>query len=118
MPGIRVSGIVDLFRFPLFDMVKKSITSSAMEGTVERRAPVKVLRIDDVSASIFARQHEVRGESRTFFSVSFSRSYKDSTGVWRYAKSFDLEDLGKVISLCQQADEYIRGELSEAQQAA
>ena len=99
-------------------MAKKPITSQAMEATDEKLAPVKVLRIDDVSASIFARTNQVRGESRTFFSVSFSRSYKDSAGVWRYAKSFDLEDLGKIVSLCQQAEEFIREELGEAQQAA
>lgn len=80
--------------------------------------PAKVFRIDDVSVSIFRRERQARGESRAFYSVSFSRSYKDSNGVWKYTKSFDLEDLGKIITLCQQADEFIRGELNEVQEAA
>ena len=90
-------------------MATKPITSPAQEAPEENRAPVKVLRIDDVSASIFKRN--ARG--RDYFSVSLSRSYKDLSGVWRYTKSFDFEDLGKIVSLCQQADEYIRGELNE-----
>jgi hypothetical protein len=90
-------------------MATKPITSPAQEAPEENRAPVKVLRIDDVSVSIFKRN--ARG--RDYYSVSLSRSYKDSSGVWRYTKSFDFEDLGKIVSLCQQADEYIRGELKE-----
>lgn len=99
-------------------MAKKPVTSSALEDSQEKHGPEKILRIDDVSASIFRRVVPSAKESRTFFSVSFSRSYKDAGGVWRYSKSFDLEDLGKIIALCQQADDYIRGELNNVQQAA
>jgi len=70
---------------------------------------LKVFRIDDVSASVFARDREIRGESRTFYSVTFSRSYKDSTGQWRYTKWFDLEDLGRVVTVAQQASDYVHG---------
>jgi len=70
--------------------------------------PVKVFVIEDVSASVFAREFQVRGEIKTFYSVSFSRSYRDSLGKRKYIKSFNLEDLGKVIAVAQQADEFIR----------
>jgi hypothetical protein len=92
-------------------MAYKPTTAPAKEAPEEHRAPVKVLRIDDVSCSIFKRS--VKG--RDYYSLSLSRSYKDSSGVWRYTKSFDFDDLGKIISLCQQADEYIRGLLSPAE---
>jgi len=95
-------------------MVTKPLTPPAQEAPTETRAPVKVLRIDDVSVSIFKRN--VRG--RDYYSASLSRSYKDSSGAWRYAKSFDFEDLGKVVGLCQQADEFIRGEGATASAAA
>jgi hypothetical protein len=70
---------------------------------------LKVFRIDDVSASVFARERQVRGENRTFYSVTFSRSYKDPLGQWRYTKWFDLEDLGHIVTVAQQASEYIHG---------
>jgi hypothetical protein len=77
-------------------------------GTPKPSGPVKVLRAEDVSASIFAREIEIRGQNQTFYSVSFSRSYRDSKGAWQYSKSFNLEDLGKVVTVAQQADEHIR----------
>ena len=89
-------------------MAYKPTTAPAKEAPVDQRTPVKVLRIDDVSCSIFMRS--VKG--RDYYSISLSRSYKDSSGVWRYTKSFDFEDLGKIVSLCQQADEFVRSELS------
>jgi len=82
---------------------------AATAPTTDGTKPLKVFRIDDVSASVFARDREIRGESWTFYSVTFSRSYKDSSGQWRYTKWFDLEDLGKVVTVAQQASDYIHG---------
>ena len=73
----------------------------------EVTSPVKVLRMDDVSVSVFARDRVVQGASVTFYSVSFSRSYKDAGGSWKYTKNFDAEDLGKVMALAKQASEFI-----------
>jgi len=64
--------------------------------------------IDEVSASVFSRSFPVKGESRTFYSVSFSRSYRDPQGARKYVKTFDLQHLGKVVTVAQQADEHIR----------
>lgn len=94
--------------FPLFCMETKQKPAPAKEPrtvapTEERRVPIHVFRIDDVSASVFSRAYN----DRTFYSVSFSRSYKSASGEWRYTKNFDREDLGKIVALCQQASEHI-----------
>lgn len=95
------------YQFPFFGMeAKKKKAPQEPEG---KNAPVKVFRQDDVSASVFAKERQVQGEDRTFYSVTFSRSYKDATGEWRYTKWFDADDLGKVIVVAQQAAEYIHG---------
>jgi hypothetical protein len=88
---------------------KKDAPAKAEAPAAEDRGPIKVLRIDDVSVSIFARQRQLRGEMVSFYSTSFSRSYKDSSGSWKYTKNFDVEDLGKLVTLAQQASEYIHG---------
>lgn len=88
---------------------KDGSVETEQEPATSKKAPLKVFLLEDVSASIFAREYPVRGEMRTFYSVSFSRSYRDSAGSRRYVKTFNLEDLGKVISVAQQADEHIRG---------
>lgn len=89
------------------DKKKKGASAEAPAADAARR-PIKVCIIDDVSASIFARDHLANGEMRTFYSVSFSRSYKDSVGKRLYVKTFNLEDLGKIVAVAQQADEFIR----------
>jgi len=74
-----------------------------------KRKPAAVLRADDCSASIWTRKVVVQGQPKTFYSLTLERSYKDRDGAWKYTKSFDLDSLGKVVSLCQQAQETIHG---------
>ena len=77
-------------------------------ATVDKRQPIKTIRIADCSASIWARDATIRGDVMTFFSVSFERSYKDRDGSFKYTKSFDSESLGSLVTLCQQASEAIQ----------
>ena len=79
-----------------------------------KRRPEHTFRADDVSASIWVREHLVRGQATKFWSVTLERSYKDAAGGWRYTKTFDPDSLGKVVSLCQQASEYIAGQQEAA----
>jgi hypothetical protein len=91
---------------------------AAKPEPTEHRGPLKVLRLDDVSVSIFSRERKIQGEDVTFYSASFSRSYKDASGSWKYTKNFDAEDLGKLMTLAQQASEYIREQQHPAAEAA
>ena len=85
---------------------------------VAKRRPVKTLRVEDCSVSIWARDFVVQGQPRTFYSVTLERSYKDRDGQWRYTKSFELESLGKLVTLCQQASEFIHGLQQDAERSA
>jgi hypothetical protein len=96
------------------DAKKKKSSETNQVTESEGTKPVKVFRIDDVSASVFVRERMVQGENRQFYSVTFSRSYKDSQGQWRYTKWFDVEDLGKIVTVAQQAGEFIHGQLEQA----
>ena len=87
-------------------------------STEPKRAPVRSFLIGNVSASIFARERVVRGQPRTFHSVSFTRSYKDTAGQYKYTKSFDLDDLGALVTVAQQASEYLHDLNSGAEDAA
>lgn len=102
--GDRVSHVIPFYFFPLFIMDDKKKTPSEKETN----SPVKVFVLDDVSASIFAREVPVTGQKKTFYSVSFSRSYRDSKGDRQYVKTFNTEDLAKVVTVAQQAEEHIR----------
>ena len=94
---------------------QKELSDTKSEGTVAtdaapamKRQPIKTLRIEDCSASIWVREAQIRGELQKFYSVSFERSYKDRDGSWKYTKSFDFDSLGKIVQLCQMAQEEIQ----------
>jgi hypothetical protein len=87
---------------------KKKTNPPEKGAATTANSPVKTFVVDDVSASVFAREFQATNGIRTFYSVSFSRSYRDSAGTRRFVKTFNLEDLGKVVTVAQQADEYIR----------
>ncbi|NLX98253.1 MAG: hypothetical protein GXY83_19005 [Rhodopirellula sp.] len=86
---------------------KPEETAATDAAPAAKRLPLKTLRVDDCSASIWGRDQMVRGEMRSFFSVTFERSYKDRDGAWKYTRSFDGDSLGKLVTLCQQASEAI-----------
>src|SRR4051812_46373097 len=90
--------------FPFFSME----TPTKEPAAEAAKTPIKVLRIDDVSASIFARETKTKNGKVTYYSVSFSRSYKDPSGQWKYTKSFSLDDLGNIVELCKQANDFVR----------
>lgn len=83
---------------------KESAATPEVAEPAEKRMPVKSLRQDDCSASIWAREYPVQGKPTVFYSVTLERSYKDRNGSWRYTKSFSPDDLGKIVALCQQAE--------------
>ena len=84
-------------------------TSKTEPAAEAAKGPIKVMRIDDVSVSIFDREAKSRQGITTYYSASFSRSYKDASGGSKYVKTFAPEDLGKVADLCKQAETYIQG---------
>jgi hypothetical protein len=74
-----------------------------------KRKPATTIRVDDCSASIWSREYVIQGTPKKFYSMTLERSYKDRDGQWKYTRSFDADSLGKIVSLCQQAQEAIDG---------
>lgn len=81
-----------------------------------KHRPLKNIRVEDVSASIWPREVMVKGTPTTFYSVTFERSFRDGNGRWRYSRYFDLNDLGKVITAAQQAADYIQSLIDQSEQ--
>ena len=84
-------------------------TTAANATQEAARKPVTTIRVEDVSCSIWAREHLVQGKPKVFYSCTIERSYKDRDGRWRYTKSLDPDSLGQVVAVCQQASETISG---------
>src|SRR5205823_5373154 len=88
---------------------KKASTTEATASQDAKHRPLKTFLQGDVSASVWHRDHEVKGVLSRFYSVTFERSYKDKTGKFCYTQSFNSENLGALMSLCREASDYIMG---------
>lgn len=98
--------------------VKKKISKTETTASPDaKKRPVKVFRIEDVSVAIFANARFVQGQERIFHSCNFQRSYKDASGTWKRTQWFDLDDLGHVMQLSQQASDFIREQLQQQEAA-
>ncbi len=89
-------------------MANKKKDSPQEADTAPKKGPVDFCRIEDCSASIWARKHVVQGVDRTFYSVTFERSYTDKAGTRRYTGFFAPDNLGKLVALCQKVEQKIR----------
>ena len=93
----------------------QDVVSAPEAASVPRKGPLESLRLEDCSASIWARGRAVQGVERTFYSITFERSYVDKAGTRRYTGFFSPDDLGKLVSLCQQAEQKIRSLQQDAE---
>lgn len=109
--GDRIFPVIPrtLYFLPLFRMDAKKNNTRTETGAADAvNSPLETFFLDDVSASVFPRDVKTKNGMRTFYGVSFSRSYRDSKGTRRYVKTFNQEDLGKVVTVAQKADDFIR----------
>lgn len=44
-----------------------------------------------------------------FFSITFSRPYKDAQGNWKNSSSYGLNDLDSLSTLAEMAKDWVRG---------
>ena len=71
--------------------------------------PVTAFRFGNINAAIW----ENTGEKWAFFSVTFSRPYKDAQGNWKTSSSYGLNDLDSLSSLAEMAKDWVRGHSRE-----
>ncbi len=91
------------------DSKKKKDASMTEETTASegKRKPEKWFRDGDVAASIFVREVQTSDGVRVYRNVSPTRSYKDAKGQYKYANSFDRNDLRRLIPKLQEAQQYL-----------
>ena len=88
-------------------METASTSKEAPASQDAKQRPIETIRIEDCSASIWERVATIQGKQTSFFQVNFERSYKDGK-QWKYVKSFEEDSLGRIMALCQKAEEFIR----------
>ncbi len=77
-------------------------------------APVKVLRVGALKASIWKNE----ADRKTFFNVTFIRSYKPENGDWKESDSYGHSDLLELEKLTGLAWRWIHAEREKERDAA
>jgi hypothetical protein len=67
------------------------------------KKPSNTLRCGNIKATIWQNV----SEKGPFFATTFSRPFKDQSGVWRNSTSFDLNDLEALVTLACDAKDWI-----------
>ena len=81
--------------------------TAASASEESKRGPMKSFHEGEVWCNVFAFVNETKGGTRTNYSVTVSRSYKDAGNKWRSTSFFGVNDLGTVMGLLKQAGDYI-----------
>ena len=67
------------------------------------KQPANTLRCGNIKATIW----ENTSENGPFFATTFSRPFKDQSGVWRNWTSFGLNDLEALVTVAREARDWV-----------
>jgi hypothetical protein len=73
------------------------------------KKPAQTLRCGNIKATIWKNS----GENGQFYSTTFTRPFRDASGVWHNAASFGVNELELVLSLASQAKDWIGGRMAK-----
>ena len=68
-----------------------------------KKQPAITLRCGNIRATIWQNV----SEKGPFFSTTFSRPFKDQSGMWRDGTSFGLNDLEDLVTVARDSREWI-----------
>jgi hypothetical protein len=68
-----------------------------------KNTPVHEVKFGRVRAAVWANE----GETGTWYSVTFSKLYKDREGKWQDSGSFSREDLPLLVKAADQAHDWL-----------
>ncbi len=75
---------------------------------MEGNTPVKKFKAGAISATIWENQSKNKqGESISYNSVSFDRSYTDANGEWQKTNSLRTTDLPRAVLVLNKAYEFL-----------
>jgi hypothetical protein len=69
--------------------------------------PENVIRIGNISASIYLNEIETKEGNRTMRTANFQRRYRTEEGEWKTKNSFSLVDLPNAIEVLKRALDYV-----------
>ena len=78
------------------------------ERSEKPNQPVKKFKAGAISATVWENQAQnQQGETVSYKSVSFDRTYKDANGEWQHTNSLRMTDLPKATLVLSKAYEFL-----------
>lgn len=84
-------------------MTTKSTQAPSKAPSAKQSPPVKTFRLGRIKAAVWAQETD----SRTFYNVTFARTYVDEQKQFHDSDSFGRDDLPLVAKLADQAHTFI-----------
>jgi hypothetical protein len=88
---------------PLLVREPTSFQNKGGNKMATNQQPSHTLRCGNIKATIWQNA----GEKGPFFATTFSRPFKDHSGAWRNGTSFGLNDLEALLTVANEAREWI-----------
>lgn len=91
------------------EQLQQSLNAEGLRasGNSTGNKPVHTLRYGNVKAAVWRNEVDLGNASRAMYHVTFSRSYKDHSELWRDSGSFGPEDLLVLAKLADEAHTFI-----------
>ena len=93
--------------FPPSFMDNTTLSDTTQASSASKR-PLKTIREEDCSASIWPRTVTKEGSERTFYSVTLERRYKDKDGQFHYTKSFDVGSMSQLAAVIKKTNDELQ----------
>jgi hypothetical protein len=91
------------------DMMNADDAAKKQQASLDtKRRPLKTFSIGDVRVAVWARDVKTKtGEDLRFYSIQPQRVYHDRKGTPCYAGSFNLDELGALMSCLKDAGDFV-----------
>lgn len=80
-------------------------------STSTKNLPAHTIRIGYIAATIWKN---TTNEDKAFYTVTFTRSFRDGQGEWADTTSFNHNDLPVLTLLSQEAERFIRSNTQQS----
>ncbi len=84
------------------------MTTKTSAAAVTKNLPAKTIRIGYIAATIWRNTVTSGDTDKAFYTVTFTRSFRDGQGEWADTTSFNHNDLPVLTLLSQEAELFIR----------
>jgi len=87
--------------------MQQEVTVSVNAQKEVKNLPAKRFRAGPISATVWENTTDKDGETRSYYTISLDRSYKDAEDNWQHTNSLRVSDLPRAELVLRKAYEWL-----------